>query len=193
LNLPVEYIKTDGPAGSPGAALGIPWMAGIPGTVGGWVKMNAGAFGHSISEVISRVNVDGTWIDVADCGFGYRKSSIKGEIRDVEWDSAKLAAAKAEGDAAGYLAKRSKFPSGTFGSVFKNPTGDFAGRLLEAAGAKGLRVGGAYVWDCHANVIVRGDGATPSDVLALAILMRNRVRFRFGVTLEPEVCGLCLD
>lgn len=193
LNLPVGYIETDSPAGRPGASLGIPWMAGIPGTVGGWVKMNAGAFGHSISDVISRVNVDGTWIDAADCGFGYRTSSIKGEIRDVEWDAAKLSAAKAEGNAADYLSRRSKFPPGTFGSIFKNPTGDFAGRLLEEAGAKGLRIGGAYVWGRHANVIVRGDGATPSDVLALAILMRNRVRFRFGVTLEPEVCGLYLD
>ena len=193
LNLPVEYIETDGPAGHPGASLGIPWMAGIPGTVGGWVRMNAGAFGHSISEVIARVNIDGQWIDAADCGFGYRTSSINGEIRDVEWDTAKLDAAKAEGKAADYLSMRSKFPAGTFGSVFKNPPGDFAGRLLEEAGTKEMRVGGVYVWDRHANVIVRGNDATPSDVLALASLMRNRVKFRFGVTLEPEVCGLHLD
>lgn len=193
LNLPVEYIETDGPAGRPGTSLGIPWMAGIPGTIGGWVKMNAGAFGHSISEVIARVNVDGKWIDAADCGFGYRTSSIDGEIRDVEWDTAKLDAAKAEGKAADYLSRRSKFPAGTFGSVFKNPPGDFAGRLLEEAGTKEMRVGGAYVWDRHANVIVRGNDAAPSDVLALASLMRNRVKFRFGVTLEPEVCGLHLD
>ena len=155
--------------------------------------MNAGAFGHSISEVIARVNVEGKWIDAADCGFGYRTSSIDGEIRDVEWDTAKLDAAKAEGKAADYLSRRSKFPAGTFGSVFKNPPGDFAGRLLEEAGTKEMRVGGAYVWDRHANVIVRGNDATPSDVLALASLMRNRVKFRFGVTLEPEVCGLHLD
>ena len=190
LDLGVEYVRTEGPAGRPGAELGIPWMAGIPGTVGGWVKMNAGAFGHSISEVVSRVKVDGEWVEAEACGFGYRASSLRGEIQDVEWDADRLSAARREGAAADYLARRRKFPPGTFGSVFKNPPGDFAGRLLEAVGAKGMRVGGAYVWDGHANVIVRGEGATPSDVLALARLMRNRVLFRLGVGLEPEVCGL---
>ena len=63
---------------------------------------------------------------------------------------------------------------------------------MEQAGCKGLRVGGAYVWDEHANVIVAGEGATASDFLALSRIMRNRVLFRFGVKLEPEVCGLDL-
>ena len=191
LNLNVEYVKTAGPANVPGATLGIPWMAGIPGTIGGWIKMNAGAFGHSISEVIDKVKVDGRWIAAADCGFSYRQSDIVGEIQDV------MLKVKVEGegeggrrDASYYLAKRKKFPAGTYGSFFKNPPGDYAGRLLEAADAKDLRVGGAYVWSEHANVIVRGEGATPSDVLALARLMRNRVLFRFGVALEPEVCGI---
>ena len=190
LDLGVEYVRTEGPAGRPGATLDIPWMAGVPGTIGGWVKMNAGAFGHSICEVVARVKVDGEWIDAADCGFGYRHSDIRGEIQDVEWDAAKLAAARAQGSAADYLSRRPKFPPGTFGSFFKNPPGDHAGRLLEAVGAKEMRVGGAYVWPEHANVIVRGEGATPSDVLALARLMRNRVLFRLGVRLEPEVAGL---
>ena len=152
--------------------------------------MNAGAFDHSISEVVARVKVDGEWIDASDCGFAYRHSDISGEIQDVEWDAAKLEAARAQGEAADYLARRRKFPPGTFGSFFKNPPGDHAGRLLEAVGAKEMRVGGAYVWSEHANVIVRGEGATPSDVLALARLMRNRVLFRLGVKLEPEVAGL---
>ena len=89
-----------------------------------------------------------------------------------------------------YLARRKKVPAGTKGSVFKNPPGDFAGRLLESVGAKELRVGGAYVWEEHANVIVAGPDATPSDFLALARLMRERVRIRLGVVLEPEVRGL---
>ena len=188
LNLNVEYVKTTGPANAPGASLGIPWMAGIPGTIGGWIKMNAGAFGHSISEVIKKVKVDGKWVDAAECGFGYRHSDITGEIQDVvirpQPSTSNLQPSTY------YLARRKKFPSGTFGSFFKNPPGDFAGRLLEEAGAKDLRVGGAYVWAEHANVIVRGEGATPSDVLALARLMRNRVLFRFGVALEAEVCGI---
>jgi len=191
LNLSVEYVRTTGPADRPGATLGIPWMAGIPGTVGGWIKMNAGAFGHSISEVIDEVKVDGKWISASACGFSYRHSDITGEIQDY-----RLMKVNAEGQgqqwnsSSFYLARRKKFPAGTFGSFFKNPPDDFSGRLLEEAGAKDLRVGGAYVWPEHANVIVRGEGSTASDVLALARLMRNRVWFRFGVALEPEVCGI---
>ena len=154
--------------------------------------MNAGAFGHSVSEVVSRVKVDGEWIAAADCGFGYRTSALDGEIQDVEWDADKLSAALKDGVAADYLARRHRFPPGTFGSFFKNPPGDHAGRLLEAVGAKEMRVGGATVWREHANVIVRGAGATTSDVLALARLLRNRVLFRLGVALEPEVAGVGL-
>ena len=185
------YVKTDGRAGMPGASLGIPWMAGIPGTIGGWIRMNAGAFGHSISEVLRRVKVDGRWIDSAECGFGYRTSNISGEIQDFELvdDFAQISSASGA-TAADYLSRRSKFPPGTKGSVFKNPPGDHAGRLLELAGCKGLRVGGAHVWENHANVIVSGDGANNSDFLALARIMHNRVLFRFGVDLRPEVCGL---
>ncbi len=189
LTTDAEYVKVAGPAGAAGATLGIPWMAGVPGTIGGWVKMNAGAFGHSISEVVRRVKVDGRWIDRADCGFGYRTSAIAGVIEDVEWDFGGVAAAE---PAHAFLARRRKFPARCCGSVFKNPPGDFAGRLLESAGAKGLRVGGAFVWEEHANVIVAGDGATSSDILALARLMQLRVRDRFGVVLEPEITGLVL-
>jgi len=183
-----EYVRVDGPADAPGASLGIPWMAGIPGTVGGWIKMNAGAFGHSISEVLDAVEIDGEWHSAAECGFGYRTSSIRGEIRDFRlkegWRNL------CSGDAADFLARRPQFPPGTKGSVFKNPPGDFAGRLLEEAGAMSMRVGGAYVWDRHANVIVSGPGATASDFLALARLMRMRVLARFGVRLDYEVVGL---
>ncbi|MBO7721664.1 MAG: hypothetical protein J6T01_04570 [Kiritimatiellae bacterium] len=186
LNLDVSYTRTSGPADAPGASLGIPWMAGVPGTVGGWIKMNAGAFGHSVSELIDRVKVDGRWLSAAECGFGYRRSAIDGEIQDF---SLKPFDAP-PGAAADYLRRRPRFPPGTFGSFFKNPEGGSAGRLLETAGAKSMRVGGAYVWSGHANVIVRGEGATPSDVLALATLMRDRVKFRLGVDLEPEVCGV---
>ena len=187
LNLSVEYVRTSGPADAPGASLGIPWMAGVPGTIGGWIKMNAGAFGHSISEIVEKVKVDGRWIAGADCGFAYRHSDIVGEIQDAVFRPF-----RAEGDAASYLARRPKFPPGTYGSFFKNPPGDHAGRLLEAVGAKEMRVGGATVWREHANVIVRGAGATTSDVLALARLLRNRVLFRLGVALEPEVAGVGL-
>jgi len=147
--------------------------------------MNAGAFGHSISEVLRRVKVDGRWIDAADCGFGYRRSAIEGEIQDFE-----LSDDLPRGDASEYLARRRKFPPGTKGSVFKNPQGDFAGRLLESVGCKGLSVGGARVWEEHANVIVCGGDATGSDFLALASIMHGRVLLRLGVNLEPEVVAI---
>lgn len=189
LNLGVEYVRTSGRANNPGSSLGIPWMVGIPGTVGGWIKMNAGAFGHSISEVIEAVKVDGAWIPSSQCGFGYRRSDIHGEIQDFKLKSP-LGTDVDNADA--YLERRRKFPAGTYGSFFKNPPKDSAGRLLEEVGAKELAVGGASVWKEHANVIVRGEGATASDVLALARLMKNRVYFRLGRMLEPEVCGLKL-
>ena len=196
LNLSVEYVKTTGPAGRPGAEIvtahpGLcPWMAGIPGTVGGWIKMNAGAFGHSFSEVLEAVKIDGEWVPASACGFAYRHSDIKGEIQDYRLRRDSKGDATLQPPPDTYISKRRHFPAGTYGSFFKNPPGDFAGRLLEAAGAKELRVGGAYVWSEHANVIVRGEGATGSDVLALARLMRNRVFFRFGILLDPEVTGI---
>lgn len=183
------YGKTTSPAGRAGSSLGIPWMVGIPGTIGGWVKMNAGAFGHSIGEVIARVKVDGRWLTADECGFSYRHSDIEGEIQDVEL---KVDPAEIEGRAEDFLARRHRFPAHTWGSFFKNPPGDFAGRLLEEAGAKTLRVGGAYVWENHANVIVAGEGASASDVLALARLMYWRVKHRFGVELESEVRGILI-
>lgn len=177
------YCHIDAPAGRLGASLRIPWMTGIPGTIGGWVKMNAGAFGHSVSELIRRVKIDGAWYSREECAFGYRKSNIIGTIEDVEW-------LPIPEDDTPYLSKRRKFPPRTCGSVFKNPPGDYAGRLLEECGFKGFRVGGAFVWNEHANVIVAGDGCTSSDILALSKIMRNAVLCRFGVELQPEIAGL---
>ena len=193
LQLAVDYVKSESPAGRAGAELLadpavaplIPFMAGIPGTLGGWLKMNAGAFGHAIGEAVAAVKVDGRWLAAAECGFGYRTSALSGEIQDVRWRSEPPAGLAS---AAEYRARRKVFPAHTRGSVFKNPADDFAGRLLEAAGCKGLVVGGARVWDGHANVII--DEGTASDFLALAMMMRERVRLSFGVELAPEVIGL---
>ena len=196
LNLSVDYVTTDGPAGRAGATLVaehptlLPWMAGIPGTVGGWIKMNAGAFGHSISEVLDAVKVDGEWIPASACGFDYRTSNITGEIQDFRLIPDPVRVGTDLLTPSAYLAKRKKFPPGTKGSVFKNPLNDYAGRLLEVTGCKGLRVGGASVWEEHANVIVAGEGSVPSDFLALAQIMKTRVKYRLGVDLEPEVRGL---
>jgi len=175
------------PAGLPGATLGIPWMIGIPGTVGGWVRMNAGAFGHSVSECVRRVREDGVWRAAHDCGFSYRHSDLHGFIDAVEFDIPDFG----DETPASYRARRRTFPARTCGSVFKNPSPEQpAGRLLEEAGAKSLSVGGAAVWAEHANVIVAGEGCTSSDILALARLMARAVFFKTGIRLEPEIRGL---
>ena len=184
-------------AAQPGASLlpthpELAFMAGIPGTVGGWTKMNAGAFGDSFGNHIDYVIADGRKIPAAECGFGYRTSSIPGLITEVALKSrTELSTVGCQPSTDSYLSRRRKFPPRTCGSVFKNPSQDQpAGKLLEEVGAKSLRVGGASVWSEHANVIVAGDGCTSSDILALARLMAARVRDRFGLALVPEIRGL---
>ncbi len=194
------------PAGVPGASLikdhqELAFMAGIPGTVGGWTKMNAGAFGDSFGNYVDHVVVDGKTIPHDACGFGYRTSAIEGLITEVVLrgddrdhrdhrdgrDHQEIDTPTAKD----YLARRKKFPPRTCGSAFKNPSPDMpAGRLLDEAGAKSMRVGGAYVWSEHANVVVAGEGCTSSDILALARLMARAVFFRSGIRLEPEIRGL---
>jgi len=206
------------PAGLPGSQLlpdhpELAFMAGIPGTVGGWTKMNAGAFGDSFGNHLESVFVqDETGvirkISAEECDFSYRHSKISGLIVAVTLKPYSLPPHLPTSSPShlptsspshlptfpsinDYLAKRKKFPPRTCGSVFKNPSPDRpAGRLLEEAGAKEFRVGGAYVWQEHANVIVAGEGATSSDILALARLMAVAVLHRFGIALQPEVRGL---
>ena len=201
-------------AARPGASLltdhpELAFMAGIPGTIGGWAKMNAGAFGDSVGNHIDYVIADGRKIPAAECGFGYRTSTIPGLITEVILKPAardpqppttshqppttnhQLSTINYQLPTINYLARRKKFPPRTCGSVFKNPSPEQpAGKLLEEVGAKSLRVGGASVWNEHANVIVAGDGCTSSDILALARLMAARVRDRFDISLVPEIRGL---
>ena len=183
-------------AALPGASLiaahpELSFMAGIPGTIGGWAKMNAGAFGDSFGNHIDYVVADGIRIPAADCGFAYRSSTIKGLITEVALRPPDNQDAACPTSAEYYLARRKKFPPRTCGSVFKNPSKDIpAGKLLEEAGAKSMHVGGAHVWEEHANVIVAREGCTSSDILALARLMAARVRERTGIDLVPEIRGL---
>jgi UDP-N-acetylenolpyruvoylglucosamine reductase len=165
------------------------FMSGIPGTVGGWTKMNAGAFGDSVGNYIDYVVVDGEKISASDCGFDYRKSTINGLITHVEFKAELNESQSLPSEH--YLSRRKKFPPRTCGSVFKNPSPETpAGQLLEESGAKSLKVGGAHVWNEHANVILATDNCTSSDILALARLMAARVKEKFGITLHPEICGL---
>ena len=194
----IEIVRApaDSSAALPGASLlashpELAFMAGIPGTVGGWAKMNAGAFGDSFGNHVEYVIADGKKIQHDECGFGYRSSAIRGLITEVGLRGGRGQDTQDPKTAADYLARRKKFPPRTCGSVFKNPSPDTpAGKLLDEAGAKALRVGGAFVWPEHANVIVAGEGCTSSDILALARLMARAIFFRSGVRLEPEIRGL---
>ncbi|MHB1000950.1 MAG: UDP-N-acetylmuramate dehydrogenase [Armatimonadota bacterium] len=176
---------------------GIECLAGIPGTVGGAVCMNAGTCAGCAGDSLESVTVIDSDAKVCelsadDLNPRYRGSLVKDSgmlvthavfnLRDGNPDeSAALVRKLLE-------KRRTGQPSGhTAGSVFKNPQGDFAGRILELAGAKGLRVGGAKVSDIHANFIENAGGATADDVYKLVQLLQSVANDKFGVILEPEI------
>lgn len=177
---------------------GLEFSAGIPGTVGGAVLMNAGANGSSIGNLVKEVlllNLEGRWSrrNGEELDFSYRSSVLQREPAIVV--EAKFACFPREKhliqeEMDTYVARRlstqpQKIPNA--GSVFKNPPGDSAGRLIEAAGLKGLRVGDAQVSSLHANFIVNLGNATASDVLTLINKIRETVLVRNGVELLLEV------
>ncbi len=176
---------------------GLEFAAGIPGTVGGAVCMNAGtALGEigDIVEAVTLISPDGGLITrgAAEMGFGYRMASVPEghlvlEVRVVlrRDDKEKIKAGLKE-----LLDKRKPrqpwgFPNA--GSVFKNPQQESAGKLIEEAGLKGRSVGGAQVSEKHANFIVNTGKATASDVLSLMEIVTNKVLEVHGVRLEPEI------
>ena len=180
---------------------GIEFGVNIPGTVGGAVRMNANAYGGELARALAWVDVTsaaGTSRRTPDeLGFAYRRSGLRpGEV--VARASFALTPLPPE-DVKRTLGemrskRRAAQPSGikTFGSTFKNPSdpraeGRTAGQLLEAAGARGLRVGGAGFSAKHANFVENLGDATTADVVALMAEGRRRVQERFGVDLEPEV------
>jgi UDP-N-acetylenolpyruvoylglucosamine reductase len=180
---------------------GIEFGVNIPGTVGGAVRMNANAYGGELARALE-------WVDVCsaagttrrapgELGFAYRRSGLRrGEVvartsfalRPLPSDEVKRTLGEMRSK------RRAAQPSGikTFGSTFKNPAdpraeGRTAGQLLEAAGCRGLRVGGAGFSAKHANFVENLGDATTADVVALMDEGRRRVKERFGVELEPEV------
>jgi UDP-N-acetylmuramate dehydrogenase len=184
---------------------GLEWAEGLPGTIGGAVYGNAGCYGGDIASVLERATllVDGevqTW-GAERMEYGYRTSVLKRDDRARAADRIVLAAELrlARGDRDELAAtmariaaeRRSKTPWGrSCGSVFKNPPGNSAGRLIEAAGLKGATSGGAQISERHANYIVNTGGATSDDILRLIELTRNEVLRQFGVELELEVVVL---
>lgn len=172
---------------------GVEFLAGIPASVGGAVAMNAGAFGKNISEsIINVAAVADNKKAVAqnkDCDFTYRSSAFCSEHAVIYADFSYYKDENAKENAARYIAARQKKqPAGrSFGSAFKNPQGDYAGRLIELAGLKGYSVGGAAVSEKHANFIINRGGASACDVYALVDYIKKKVYGLFGVMLEEEV------
>ncbi|XCN74173.1 MAG: UDP-N-acetylmuramate dehydrogenase [Candidatus Electrothrix aestuarii] len=180
---------------------GLEFMTGIPGSVGGAVRMNAGALGGEIGDRLqSLVLLDGQGkiitVPRSDLHLSYRKA----ELADKDLDALIIAFAcfvlrpdtqeEIRSRCAGLLAQRKgKQPAGvaSAGSFFKNPSGDAAGRLIEAAGLKGHYCGEAMVSPVHANFIVNTGKGTVTDILNLMELVQDRVFQKFAVRLEPEV------
>ena len=180
---------------------GLEFGVNIPGTVGGAVRMNANAYGGDLGKVLE-------WVEVAtaggaerrrpaDLGFAYRRSNLRPHevVARASFGLAPAEPAEVKATLAGMRSQRKAAqPSGikTFGSTFKNPDdpraeGRTAGQLLDAAGCRGLRVGGARFSEKHANFVENTGEASTADVLRLMQEGRHRVRERFGVELEAEV------
>jgi UDP-N-acetylmuramate dehydrogenase len=175
---------------------GFEWAVGVPGSIGGAVRMNAGGHGSDMAASLLRVRVsdlatgeDGL-VDAERLAMSYRRSAIS-PSQVVVWAEVGLCA----GDAADATAeideivrwRRENQPGGAnAGSVFTNPPDDSAGRLIDAAGCKGLRIGSAEVSTKHANFIQADAGGRADDVFDLMGEVRRRVRNDLGVTLEPE-------
>lgn len=175
---------------------GLESLSGIPGTLGGALSMNAGAAGISIGDLVQRVKVmdykgNIRILQSEDIKFGYRKTNLgkyiilSGLLRLARKDKEEI-----KNNIRKYLEYRRKtqdVTSPNAGCIFKNPKGDFAGRLIESCGLKGARQGGACVSLRHANFILNQNSASADDVLKLMDMIKKKVRHVFGIELEAEV------
>jgi UDP-N-acetylmuramate dehydrogenase len=176
---------------------GFEFACAIPGTAGGGVWMNAGAYGSDWSEILVRARVvtaEGAgWLTPAELGLSYRHSNLQhGQVvAVVEYGLVPRPPDEIKATVAELIAQRKATqPTNkrTFGSVFKNPDHELgAGRMLEECGLKGHAIGGAVISPKHANFIENAGGATTADALALMAEARRRAREQFGVELEHEV------
>lgn len=177
---------------------GLEFCYGIPGTIGGGVYMNAGAYGGELSDrFISGVflddNLNRTVISAEEMGFGYRQSRMNKEnlilisasFSGIDGDKAQIKAKMDELMATRKAKQPLEFPS--CGSAFKRPTGHFAGALIEQCGLKGYTIGGAQVSEKHAGFVINRGNATATDVLTLMKNVTDIVLEKTGVLLEPEI------
>jgi len=180
---------------------GLEFASGIPGTVGGGVVMNAGAYGGEMSQVVAKVtvvNAEGEILELENetMEFGYRHSVIRNQPFTVTEVAFELAEGNREDIKAtmdDLTAKRREkqpleYPSA--GSTFKRPEGHFAGQLIMEAGLRGFQIGGAKVSDKHCGFVINAGNATASDIKTLIEEIQARVKEKFGVELEPEVIFL---
>lgn len=179
---------------------GLEWAVSVPGTVGGAVVNNAGAHGSDVAANLCEVVVleagrGAVLYSAADLHFQYRSSSLK-QRHDRRFAVLLAMFALTPDDPAAILArmehniayrKRTQPPGASLGSIFKNPPGDFAGRLIEAAGLKGCRIGGVEVSTIHANWFINIGSATAADYDALVEFVREAVFRHSGVELETEI------
>jgi UDP-N-acetylmuramate dehydrogenase len=208
-----RWAARDGVRLRAGAAMPLPALAGvalshglsglefgvaIPGSLGGAVRMNAGAHGADLSGVLETIDVfeltagAARAIPAAEAGLTYRRSALPADgvvvAATVVLAPAPPEVIRARMDEAREQRRRTQpLAEANCGSVFKNPPGDHAGRLIDAAGGKGVAVGGASVSTKHANFIVTSEGARAADVLELIRTVQDLVAARFDVRLEPEV------
>ena len=178
---------------------GLEFMIAFPGSVGGEVFMNAGAHGQMVADVLKSARVYSPERGVIsltnqDMQFSYRTSicqKMPYSVLEAEFALQPCAKDKIQEKMDENLSfRQNKQPSLTLpncGSTFRNPDGDSAGRLLDAAGVKGLKIGGAHVWENHANFIINDGSAVSLDILELMYEMYSRVKEKFNVELKPEV------
>ncbi len=177
---------------------GLEWAATVPGTVGGAVVGNAGAHGSDTASILRLATIlqgNGVIRDwtPADLKYEYRRSVLKtsgqGVVLAAEFELKRGNPAEMQAKLEGFIAhrKRSQPPGASIGSMFKNPAGDYAGRLIEAAGLKGMRIGKAEISPIHANFFVNLGGASANDVYALISLAQSKVREKSGIELELEI------
>lgn len=181
---------------------GMEFMIAFPGSIGGEVYMNAGAHGQEIASILKFAKIyspqDGLLeLSNKELEFGYRTSICHKKnysVLEVEFELLSKSRDEIQLKIDENLSfRKSRQPDLTIpncGSTFKNPTGDSAGRLLDAVGVKGLKVGGMKVWENHANFIVNNGEATSLDALQLMFEMYKRVKEKFNIELKPEIIFL---
>jgi len=164
---------------------GLEYIAKLPGTVGGLVAMNAGVKEYETFNILDSIEIDGSWIDIKEIDYGYRYAKLPGIVTAVKFRVGKGFDTTLVDKLNQLRVNQPKEPNA--GSVFKNPPNDYAGRLIEAVGLKGYRVGNMAWSEIHANFLVNLGGGSYSEAKELIDLAKARVYQEFGIDLALEI------